>query len=164
LKWLPMTPANGFKPRLQFTEQTVALGDLKLTGQFIQRLMLPGVNGYLVICDRPSQTVKVPTGDYSTPEVLLDQNGVQAYCKPIQWQPGKKFSVTARTPATLAVGGPLTNSVEVTRHGAELRLNYQLLGAGGQVYHMLRVDSSQPPGFAIYKGEKQIASGTFEFG
>jgi hypothetical protein len=54
--------------------------------------------------------------------------------------------------------------VSISRHGKSLRFNYQLLGAGGEVYQLARVDRSQPPEFAVYRGDRQIASGKFEFG
>ena len=52
------------KPSLQFTEQSVALGELKITGKFIQRLVLSG-GPYLVVLDQPAGTVKIPVGSYS---------------------------------------------------------------------------------------------------
>jgi hypothetical protein len=164
VKSLPGSHDGDFVPALQFTDQSVALGDLKITGKFIRRLMLSGAS-YLAILDQPVESVKVPVGTYSLPNVLLEQNGVEAYCNIPQWQqPQTKISVDGKTPAILAAGGPLTNSVQVTRHGQNLRLDYRLLGAGGQAYQMATVNRSKPPDFAIYKGDKQIASGKFEFG
>jgi hypothetical protein len=72
--------------------------------------------------------------------------------------------VSGQTPATLDIGGPLTNSVAVARHGSDLTLNYQLLGAGGQRYQLASVNRQHPPEFAIFHGGKKIASGDFEFG
>ena len=69
-----------------------------------------------------------------------------------------------KAPVVLNVGGPLTNSVTASRHGQDLRLDYRLVGAGGQSYQLANQDRSKPPEFAIYKGEKKIASGAFEFG
>ena len=43
-------------------------------------------------------------------------------------------------------------------------LDYRLIGAGGETYHLVNVDASKPPEFAIYKGGKKIESGDFEFG
>ena len=69
-----------------------------------------------------------------------------------------------KTPVVLNVGGPLTNSVTAGRHGPDLRLAYLLVGAGGETYQMAKQDRSKPPQFAIYMGEKKIATGDFEFG
>ena len=151
------------KPTLQFTEQAASLGELKITGKYIRRLVLPG-EAYLVLLDRPAATVNIPTGDYRPPHALLERSGVEASFNPGQWQSRRRIAVDARTPAVLAVGGPLTNSVTVSRHGRDLRLDYQLLGAGGAAYQLVNRDYSRPPEFAVFKDGKKIASGTFEFG
>jgi len=151
------------KPALQFTEQTVALGELKITGKFIQRLVLPG-GPYLVVLDQPAASVQVPTGSYNQPDILLEQNGAEAFCQSSRLQVGRRISVADKTPAVLNVGGPLTNSVIASRHGQDLRLDYRLVGAGGETYQLVNQNRSQPPEFAIYKGDKKIASGKFEFG
>jgi hypothetical protein len=77
---------------------------------------------------------------------------------------GVQFRVTDKSPATLTVGGPLTNTVMVNRRGQELRLDYELVGAGGQAYQLPNRDPLKPPAFTVYKGTKKIASGTFEYG
>jgi hypothetical protein len=41
---------------------------------------------------------------------------------------------------------------------------YQLVGAGGEAYQLANQDRSHPPEFAVFKGDKKIASGKFEFG
>jgi hypothetical protein len=151
------------RPALQFTEQSVPLGELKITGKFVQRLVLSG-GSYLTILDQPAASVKVPTDSYNQPDILLEQNGAEAFCNPGQSQVGGRISVDARTPAVLDVGGPLTNSVIASRHGQDLRLDYRLVGAGGKTYQLANQDRSKPPEFAIYKGDKKIASGRFEFG
>jgi hypothetical protein len=62
----------------------------------------------------------------------------------------------------LAAGGPLTNSVALSRQGASLSLSYQLLGADGGRYRLL--GPRKEPEFAIYRADKKVASGKFEFG
>ena len=63
---------------------------------------------------------------------------------------------------TLRVGAPLKHTVEVTRRGRLLTLNYALIGAGGEQY--TSGNRINPPGFRIFKGDREIASGRFEFG
>ncbi len=147
---------------LQFVEQSVPLGEMKITGKYIQRLTLSGNSGnpWFAILDQPAGTVRVPTGSYTQPGIQLEQNGVQAYGLARQ----VSVLVNGQTPATLEVGGPLTNSVAVTRHRSDLRLDYQLLGAGGQAYQLASVNRQNPPEFAIYHGGKKLATGSFEFG
>lgn len=157
-------PKNGpAKLALQFTEQPVALGELKITGQFIRRVVLPG-GSYLVVLDQPAGSVKVPVGSYNPPEVQLEQGGVEAFGNSSQLSPQKLISVNGKTAAVVTLGGPLTNTVTATRQGRDLRLDYQLVGAGGGIYQLAQRDYSKPPAFAIYKGDRKIASGNFEFG
>jgi hypothetical protein len=163
LSSLPVAPAGEFRPVLQFAPQSVPLGDLKITGKFIHRLLLAG-DAYMVISDQPGDTLKVPVGNYYPPSVLLEQNGMQARCQGPGWPMQKVVSVTQNAPGVLAAGGPLTNTVSATRHGRDLRLDYLLAGAGGQSYQLANVDRTKPPTFAIFHGGKQIASGNFEFG
>ena len=68
------------------------------------------------------------------------------------------------TPTVLNAGGPLTNTVAVGRHGRELRLDYRLVGAGGEIYRLANQNPTGPPGFVISKEGKKLASGAFEFG
>ncbi|MGD0743865.1 MAG: hypothetical protein ABSA45_01810 [Verrucomicrobiota bacterium] len=151
------------KPALQFTEQSAALGELKITGKYIQRLVLTG-GPYLVILDQPMDTVKVPTGSYNQPEVRIEQNAAEAYRDSNQPQLGARIKVEDKTPVVLNAGGPLTNSVIASRHGQDLRLDYRLIGAGGATYQLVKQDRSRPPEFAVYKSDRKIESGKFEFG
>jgi hypothetical protein len=151
------------RPALQFTDQSVPLGALNITGQFIRRFVLTG-GPYLVILDQPAGMVKIPTGNYNQPDIRLERNGVEACCRSGQPQVGRRISVDGKTTVALNVGGPLTNSVTASRQGQDLRLDYCLVGAGGETYQLARQDRSKPPEFAVYKGGKKIAGGTFEFG
>jgi hypothetical protein len=163
LEW-SARPENGeARPALQFTEQFVALGELKITGQFIGRVVLTG-GPYLVILDQPAGAVKVPTGSYNQVDIRLEKDGAEAFRSPQQSQAVGRISVNDKTPVVLNVGGPLTNSVTAGRHGQDLRLDYLLVGAGRETYQMAKQDRSKPPQFAVYKGEKKIATGDFEFG
>jgi hypothetical protein len=158
------SPDGEVKPALRFTEQSVALGEVKITGKFIQRLVLwDGPNP--VVLDEPAGTVAVPIGSYGQPSVLLQQGGTKAYQINYSRPASSNWvSVNSNTPVVLNVGGPLTNSVIATREGQDLRLNYRLIGAGGATYRLVNLDSSKPPTFAIYKGDRKIASDNFQFG
>jgi hypothetical protein len=149
-------------PDLHFTGQTVPLGDLKITGQYISRLVLPGA--YLVVLDHPAASVQVPVDSYNQPEIALEQKGAAAYRDLPRSQEGGRFSVDGKAPAVLNAGGPLTNSVTASRQGRDLVLDYTLVGAGGDDYTLATEDRTKPPSFAIYKGDKKIGSGDFEYG
>ena len=165
------------RPVLQFTEQTAALGELKITGQYIGRLVLTGGRNvlaggknilaneqYEVVLDQPAGTVKVPTGNYDQIDVRLEKNGALAYRDPQQSQSVARISVNDKTSLVLNVGGPLTNMVGANRHGQDLVMTYQVIGAGGEAYQLPGQDRTKPPKFAVYSGEKKIASGEFEYG
>ncbi|MGB8370824.1 MAG: hypothetical protein ACLPYZ_07450 [Limisphaerales bacterium] len=154
---------NNARLKLQFTGEQPVLGELKINGHFIERAILQG-GPYLVVLDQPETVVKVPVGKYNRPEVWLKQGDTVAYYSTYSVRPDQGITIDGNKPGLLAAGGPLTNSVSLSRHGKSLRFNYQLLGAGGEVYQLARVDRSQPPEFAVYKGDRKIASGKFEFG
>jgi len=146
---------------LDLTEQHPALGELKPTGQFIQRLALEG-SSCLVVLEQPGSVVRVPVGRYTEANVRLGNGGVEAVRSPRVAGPGVTVSETGT--AALVIGGPLTNSVNINRRGRTLVFNYQLLGAGGDAYQLVRPGARKPPEFAAYQGEAKITSGKFEFG
>jgi hypothetical protein len=192
---------NHPKFRLDLTEQPEQLGELKIAGQGIHRLLLAraGPSGVpvqtaeqagaaeafakryglrlaasqlpslVVVLDSPRPLVKVPIGAYES-RLTLEHGGAQARRLSDGYygfaQTAKSLVVNPTNAATLVAGGPLTNSVSVTRRGRSLTLNYQLLGANGDAYQ-LQGPRTQPE-FAIYRpgknGDKKLASGKFEFG
>ena len=165
LDYACLQEAGATKYRIGLEERPAELGELKLTGKFINRIILPGAK-FTVVLDQPAPVVKVPVGSYGQCRVQLKQGGAEAYR-----ESGARFSglpedkvtqVSAASPAVLKVGGPLTNSVAANRHGRSLNLSYQLLGAGGETYQLL--GARRQPEFAAYRADKKIASGKFEFG
>jgi hypothetical protein len=150
------------KVRVQFTEQQPSLGELKITGEYVQRVTLEG-GPYLVVLDKPQAVVKVPVGSYGQTKVGLKKGDAEAYLDARTQSAAGRITVNETKPAVLAVGGPLTNSVSISRQGKKLSLNYQLAGVGGG-YQLVNQDRSHPPEFAVYQGDKKIASGKFEFG
>jgi hypothetical protein len=158
-------PEKNERLKLRFAAEQPALGELKITGDFIQRVVLPD-GPYLVVLDQPEPVVKVPVGRYSQPGVWLKKGGAEAYAsrETVSPRPQKWITVDEKKPAALTAGGPLTNSVSLSRQGKYLQLNYQLLGAGGEVYQLAQVDRSHPPAFVVYKAGRQIASDKFRYG
>jgi hypothetical protein len=170
---------------LQMTEQPTPLGELRISGSFIQRLVLAG-GPYAVVLSHPAATVKIPPGRYYPYRVWLQQDKAQAYfnfgvpqagmanvVEPISGSqmpvvstppPEQGVVVDEQRPALLAVGGPLTNRVSAAHRGRNLLLSYQLVGAGGGQYRMAVGGDRKPPQFAVSKSGKKIHSGQFEFG
>jgi len=157
--------AEGDKLRcqLKFQEQPAELAELKLSGDFIQRVHLRD-GPCLVVLDAPAETVRVPVGRYGDHQVRLGKGDAVAHPERSDRDVRKPLVVAKEKPAALTAGGPLTNSVTVTRRGKHLVFNYRLLGAGGEPYQLGTTDYSKPPRFAVYQGDKKIASGKFEFG
>jgi len=190
LDWNAEPAADGAPFAVRVMEQQPALGELRITGRFIERLVLTG-GPYVVVLVQPAGSVKVPVGSYNQPSVWLKQGETEAYfdsvpksgkravpgwhndsvdgVRPISGvaEAGKVVVVDERRPAVLAMGGPLTNSISVTRHGQDLKFTYRLIGAGGGDYKLWeywRTHRDSPPQFSIYQGERKIASDKFEFG
>jgi hypothetical protein len=150
--------------RVQLAEQPVGLGEVKISGEFIRRLILKG-GPFTVVLDEPSGTSQVPLGTYSGYQVQLQRGGVIASLDQLSSEQGVSKRIVVKGGMTAAlVGGPLTNSVTVSRRGKSLVLSYRLVGAGGETYRRLQQASSKPPRFTIFQGEKKLASGEFEFG
>lgn len=146
---------------LNLTPTNPRLGELRLSGQYLYRLMLCQADGYAAILDTPGQAEKIPLGTYPTAEVWLRQGMAEAfYIGPLP------LTVGADAPVSLALGGPLTNSVVAERRGDDLVLSYRLVGAGNPAltYRMSNDDRSKPPAVTILAGEKQVASGQFAYG
>lgn len=163
------------KYRMIWQEQATEMGSLQLTGQFIHRLVLtrtaakPDHEAMRVILHQPKPIVQVPTGYYREYQVHLKSSHNAANPTDIELLRlrNRKFAsvdVNSTNTATLAVGGPLTNSVHIASEGRLLRFSYQLVGAGGGTYQLLTQDRATPPTFTIYKNRKKIHSGRFEFG
>ncbi len=141
-------------------EQNSALGELKLQGKYIERLVLRRKDGRTERFDRPAETIKLPAGEYRLQEAHL-KGGYT--CSIITRFSGNDWvRVAEDKPAVLKIGAPLEQTVKAKRQGKILVLDYELVGAGGEKY--TGGDRSKPPTFTVYKGNKEIASGEFEFG
>ena len=146
---------------LELTPAQPQLGELRASGQNLYRLVLQQPGGYTAILDTPGPAEKIPAGTYQTAEVWLRQGAAEAfYMGPLP------LTVRADGAVSLAIGGLLTNSVVAERSGDNLVLRYRLAGAGSQAltYRMSTEDRSNPPGWTILLGGKQVASGKFAYG
>ena len=185
LDWSAEPRGRDEKLALRLTEQQTPLGELQITGSFIQRLVLTG-GPYVVVLAQPPASVKVPPGRYQPYRVWLKQGEAEAYFNfglpqtgkanvieeitgsqlPVVSPPPPEQAVVVdeQRPAVLAVGGPLTNCVSAARRGRNLLLSYRLIGAGGGEYWLVRGSDWKPPQFTVGRSGKQIGSGQFEFG
>ncbi len=165
-----------------FTEVHPPLGTLKLSGKFISRMVLKrdeeGAASGIVVLDSPAETAEVPVGEYAPVTVFLESG---ANKKEKKW-----FSATIERvvvgdgePVPLKVGGPLNNTATVQRRGMSLVLSHELRGIGGELYAEPELDLahllSSPDffdmafldkhaTFAVYRNDRRIASGSFDYG
>lgn len=145
--------------KVVFSETEAKLGELKLSGTSIRRLLLEGDTN--VILYSPKAVVRIPVGNYTTRAIVL-----QAGDSPLSasQDSSERITITETAPAVLDVGGPLQNAVTVSRNDDILLLSYQLVGRGGKSYSLVNQDSENPPQFAVYRNEKKIFSGAFQYG
>jgi hypothetical protein len=132
---------------------------MKLTGESIYYAVLHATNGYTAVLWEPSGTLKVPQGIYTASAVWLKKGAAKAYR--LAYEP---LLLNATVPTNVVLGGPLTNSVILTRQGQKLNMSYQIVGADGGSYRLAQQDRTKPPEFTVYHGGKKVQSGKFEFG
>jgi hypothetical protein len=147
-------------------EITAPMGQLILDGTMIQRLVLLGGEegkGRVVVLEpRGSAPLSVPAGTYDLQRITLasDLGLFEAVRR-------EDLAVEEAQSVSLAVGGPLNNAATVQRRGGSLVLNYALKGRGGEEYEVPTASLSNRDHrarAAIFRGERCVASGRFEYG
>ena len=146
--------------RLIFREIQKPSGLLNIKGKFIRFLALKS-DSMFVVLDSPKSNVSIPEGNYICWDVLLDGGSEGLF-----QIAGTTNSTDVRENASkdLNIGGPLNNSIKVSRTGNVCRLDYGLLGIEGIKYESLGGSIDNTPSFIVYKGDKKIAFGSFVFG
>jgi hypothetical protein len=144
----------------ELTELHPEMGKLAIEADGCRRLRLR-CDPLTAIFEDPAGTVALPVGTYRVEDCVLYHEGTQ-WNGPKFVEYGGSLSIRSGQTASLRLGKPLSNSVEVSRDRNLLRLSYQLVGAGGERYSYYNWMS--PPSFTIHKGPLCIAHGTFPFG
>ena len=145
--------------KFEFTPQQPPLTELKLSGESLCYAVLRATNGYTVVLREPPGTLKVPQGVYTANAVWLKKGTSEAFRLA-----DAPLLINATAPTNVVLGGPLTNSVTLTRYGRKLNMNYRLVGADGGSYRLAQQDRAKPPDFTVYHGGKKVLSGMFAFG
>lgn len=140
-------------------DQRSTLGELKLEGEHVERLVLQRKDGHTERFDKPGETIKLPVGEYLLLESHLDGG---YFCFQGAGPQSKWITITENAPAVLKIGAPLNQTLTVKRQGKVLVLDYKLLGIGGETY--TNENRNKPPSFTVYKGDQEIASGQFAYG
>jgi hypothetical protein len=134
-------------------------GRLRIDGQAIERLTLVDEHDRSMVLERPGTEVSLAPDKYQVEKIEL-QGGFHCYSyadSEDDWlhvAPGK-------TPV-LKAGAPLKSTVEVSRRGRVLTLDYSLVDAAGHKY--VKQDRNQPPKFTVTRNGQSTGSGSFEFG
>ncbi len=160
-------------PQISVKEASCPTGKLAIEGEHIKFLVL-NMDERRAILDAPEGSVTLPAGNFyvNAVYVLGDKSGAKSEILAALSQGGRLWrasstGLTGNLPAdgtaTLKCGAPLRNTITAERFANRFDLAYKLMGAGGETYSS---DGSRfdPPRFAAYRGDRKIASGTFEYG
>jgi len=158
LRWRYESGGTAGKYHVTFNEQSPRMGELKVSGEGLYRLILTS-RGTTLLVDQPEGTHKLPVGNYSLAEVWLRKGDLEA----VATRAGR-VRLDEQRPAVLALGGPLTNSVSLGSRDGALAINYKLLGVNNVSYRLARPDYDHPPQFAVFQGTNRLASGNFRYG
>jgi hypothetical protein len=136
-------------------------GELRIEGQGIKQLILQDEKGRTRAFDSPGSAVTLSPGEYTIHTIRLEgDHYVQSHLIPAQL----RVTAEPNAPATLRIGAPLRHVVKVERQGPTMVLAYELIGQGGEPYVLSRNRPEQRPAFTVYRGDRKVASGDFEFG
>jgi hypothetical protein len=135
-------------------------GELRIEGTGVSRLILVRQDDQQEQLSNLSGSIRLPVGTYRVQQIDLQggYSGLLTRTDNLQ-----RIVISPNEPAVLKVGGPLRQAVKADRHGPVLVLNYELTGIGGEMYIAPGTPLAQPS-FAIYRGDRLIASGQFEYG
>jgi hypothetical protein len=131
-----------------------------ILGKHVEKLALTDTHGQSVAYRLRGSSMFLPPGQYVVEEIDL-QGGFSA--NPYPRIPADQVTLAPGKPFRFDIRGPLTSSVTAQRSGRLLKLNYQLLDGDGRKYRG-KGDRAHPPQFAVYQGDQQIGSGSFEYG
>ena len=134
-------------------------GRLKIVGKSIEHLVLVDKDHKKHKFDTPGEVLSLPPGKYHTEQVRL-KGGFS--CNTYSRASTDSFKIDPNSTTELKIGAPLTQTITVTRKGKILQLGYELRGIGGEEY--TSANRSNPPEFAVYKGDTKVGGGKFEFG
>ncbi len=145
--------------------EDAALCELRLRGHSIVELALTERAKLSQFrFENPGETVRLPAGHYRVQHVELQDGYVM-----IPWHSRLEgwFEVSREGPNELIVGAPLYSTATGNRHGAFLRLDYDVVDGAGRSYlqQTSLVDvQPPPPRFEVFKDGEPIGSGSFEYG
>jgi len=149
---------QGVAVRARFLSPQEPLAEVRIQGKYIRELVLADQNASVCLVYTPGDRVRLPAGMYSVNSALLEDGWELGYPRN-----GNAYRVTTERPATLPVGGPLRQRITAERHVNRLDLSLEVTGAGGLPYSR-NGQFAAPAQFAVYRGDSQVHTGTFEYG
>ncbi|MCP4643955.1 MAG: hypothetical protein GY851_26165 [bacterium] len=155
--------SNGEKPSelvVTLTDVAPPTAPLTIAGTSIAQLVLRG-QSWAVVADSPGETLQVPVDTYSSQRIHTDADEV--YGEALA-EVNQSLNVAAGAQVTLNAGGPIGPSVTEMRSGNTLTLTPIVRGIGGEVYAFADDFTPPLPAFGVYRGDKQIFAGKFEYG
>lgn len=140
-------------------DKKIDQGRLKIVGKGIEHLVLVDKDNKRHEFDTSGEVLSLPPGEYR-PERGRLKGGYSWYI--YSDMSGDNFRIDPNSTTELKMGAPLTQTITVNRKGKILQLGYGLHGIGGEEY--TSSNRSNPPKFAVYKGDTKVGGGKFEFG
>jgi hypothetical protein len=142
------------------TESNLPLGRLSMAARGCRYVCLSNqcITAVMDVSAGPSS---IPAGTYHITGCLLEQTPGLLY-QPRFIRCDRPVVITAGQTASLEIGPPLRNTVQVIRERNLLRLTYQLLGQAGEQYEYYNWKAR--PRFAVWNGPLKIGSGALPFG
>jgi hypothetical protein len=141
-------------------EQDIATCELIFDSAQIKNVVLTDLHGGTVAYRLQGSSMFLPPGRYWIESIEL-QNGYTAFPTIIN-RPDNQLELTPDKPYRLSFDKPLTPTVTAKRTGRLLVLDCVIGSENGWKYRPS--DRNNPPQFAVYQGDQQIGSGTFEYG
>ena len=142
------------------TETNLPLGRLSVAARGCRCVLLSN-EWITAVLDATAGASPIPVGTYRIAGCLLEEvPGL--FGQPAFIRCDRTVVIGAGQTASLEIGPPLRNTVQVTRERNLLRLTYQLLGQAGEQYEYY--DWKSRPRFAVWNGPVRIGSGTLPFG
>jgi hypothetical protein len=152
-----------------FTESPSPAQECEIAGTGIAQLLLKSAGsdkdqpGTLALFRKPGRTIRVPPGEYYA-RVYLDGGPDLGMAWFDGFNSKQTFRIGPGASAVLNLGGPLKPTLYAQRTRSNLSMTYSLEGVGKDRYDFLRKTEIAVPKVTIYKGNRQIAAGNFNFG
>lgn len=141
-------------------ETETSTGELKIEGGYIEKLVLEDKNHQALTFENPDEIIKLPVGQYRLLQVYII--GGYSCGFRTSMSGSNLIKIEENKQAAIRAGAPLKQVIETARRGKFLILNYKLIGIDGQNY--IRTNIDKKPEFSVYKGNKLIGSGKFQYG